>query len=59
MIKTTNRRDAALNVAAAVGFLLLAAFIHGPQEEAQTMQQCLQHHPERYCRLAASSIGQD
>ena len=51
MIKT-NRRDAALNVAAGAAFLLLAAFIHSPEKDnAQALEGCVQTHPDRYCRL--------
>jgi hypothetical protein len=51
MIKT-NRRDAALNVAAGTAFLLLAAFIHSPEKDnAQALEGCVQMHPDRYCRL--------
>jgi hypothetical protein len=51
MIKT-NRRDAALNVAAGAAFLLLAAFIHSPEKDnAQALKGCVQAHPDRYCRL--------
>lgn len=51
---------AAVNIAAAIAVLVLAATLHSPPQpdNAEGLAKCMQLHPERYCRLtfATSSI---